>query len=107
MNNLDQGDLPGARALHEQALAVGRRVLVDEHPKTLTIVGNRLVTLSKLGDSAAVAGVLVLPGLTKLRQTPDDALPVGLVPLKQLLKSLSPEPKPRGFRRRLRLQHSS
>ena len=45
MNNLAetlqaQGDLTGARKLHEETLAIQRRVLGPEHPDTLTSMNN-------------------------------------------------------------------
>ena len=40
----------GARKLHEEALANGRRVLGPEHPQTLTMMSNLAVTLSAQGD---------------------------------------------------------
>jgi Flp pilus assembly protein TadD len=58
MNNLGetlsvQGDHAGARALHERALNVRRRVLGDEHPDTLSTMNNLAATLSAQGDLAA------------------------------------------------------
>ncbi|MEO5376095.1 MAG: tetratricopeptide repeat protein, partial [Alphaproteobacteria bacterium] len=47
-----QGDLAGARALQEQALAVRRRVLGVEHPDTLTSMSNLAETLRSQGDLA-------------------------------------------------------
>jgi hypothetical protein len=57
MNNLAstlraQGDLTGARALQESALAVRRRVLGKEHPDSLTSMNNLALTLRAQGDLA-------------------------------------------------------
>ena len=46
------GDLAGARALHEHALAVHRRVLGNEHPHTLDSMDDLATTLAALGDLA-------------------------------------------------------
>jgi tetratricopeptide (TPR) repeat protein len=55
MNNLaltlrGQGDLEGARDLHEQALDAYRRVLGDGHLHTLGSMNNLAVTLEDHGD---------------------------------------------------------
>ena len=57
MNNLAetlraQGDLAGARELHEQALEVRRRMLGEEHPDTLMSRNNLAETLHAQGDLA-------------------------------------------------------
>jgi|GEM_PF-317562 len=62
MNNLadtlgQQGDNAGARALHEQALAISRRVLGEEHPATLTSMNNLAGTLGRQGDNAGARAV--------------------------------------------------
>jgi hypothetical protein len=46
-----QGDLPAARALHEQALAIRRRVEGEEHPDTLQSMNNLAATLWAQGHS--------------------------------------------------------
>jgi hypothetical protein len=48
-----QGDLVGARTLHEQELDVCRRVLGPEHPSTLTSMNNLAETLPEQGDLAS------------------------------------------------------
>jgi len=40
-----QGDLPGARELHEQVLAIRHRVLGEEHPDTQTSMNKLALTL--------------------------------------------------------------
>jgi hypothetical protein len=45
-----QGDLQGARDLHEQVLDAYRRVLGDEHPDTLNSMNNLAATLRGQGD---------------------------------------------------------
>ena len=55
MNNLAamlqaQGDLAGARGLHQQVLDLSRRVLGEEHPDTTISAFNLLVTLVKVGE---------------------------------------------------------
>jgi len=57
MNNLAetlraQGDLAGARGLHEQVLGLSRRVLGVEHPNTLRSMNNLALTLRDHGDLA-------------------------------------------------------
>ncbi|MGA2327596.1 MAG: tetratricopeptide repeat protein [Bryobacteraceae bacterium] len=47
-----QGDLAGARRLHEQVLKACRRVLGEEHPDTLRAMGNLAATLWQQGDLA-------------------------------------------------------
>ncbi len=64
MNNLAntlsaQGDLPGARRLHEAVLEARKRVLGEEHPGTLTSMNNLAMTLSAQGD---------LPGARRLHE---------------------------------------
>lgn len=44
------GDLPGARDLHEQALAGRRRVLGDDHSDTLTSMNNLTQVRRELGE---------------------------------------------------------
>ena len=71
MNNLAatlcaQGDLPGARALEEQVLALRRRVLGDVHPATLTSMNNLAATLCAQGD---------LPGARKIEEQVLDVHP--------------------------------
>lgn len=44
------GNLQDARELYEQALAARRRVLGDDHPKTLLSMHNLAETLKELGD---------------------------------------------------------
>jgi hypothetical protein len=46
-----QGDLSAARALHEQALAIRRRVEGEEHPDTLQSMNNLAATLWAQGHS--------------------------------------------------------
>lgn len=47
---VDQGDLPGARALQEQVLAISRRVWREEDPGTLISMNNLALTLLAQGD---------------------------------------------------------
>jgi tetratricopeptide (TPR) repeat protein len=56
MNNLAltlgaQGDLEGARKIHEQVLEITRRVLGEEHPNTSVIAWNLFSTCLETGDS--------------------------------------------------------
>jgi hypothetical protein len=44
------GDLHGARSLHDQVLAIRRRVFCDDHPDTLTSMNNLAEVLYTLGD---------------------------------------------------------
>jgi tetratricopeptide (TPR) repeat protein len=48
-----QGDYTGARWLGERVLDVRKRVLGEEHPDTLTAMGNLAMTLSAQGDHAS------------------------------------------------------
>jgi tetratricopeptide (TPR) repeat protein len=48
----DQGDLAGARKLQEQVLEIRRRILGEEHPDTITSMGNLAATLQAQGDLA-------------------------------------------------------
>jgi hypothetical protein len=55
MNNLAvtlraQGDLEGARKLHEEVLNARTRILGGDHPDTLTAMSNLAVTLGDQGD---------------------------------------------------------
>ena len=47
-----QGDLAGARKLHERALDARRRVLGKEHPDTLMSLSNLAAMLRAQGDIA-------------------------------------------------------
>src|SRR5262249_10291765 len=47
-----RGAFGTARTLHEQVLATRRRILGDEHPDTLTAMGNLATSLSAQGDVA-------------------------------------------------------
>lgn len=49
-----QGDFAGARKLHEDVLAVRRRVMEPEHPDTLTSMDHLGHTLGAQGDSVGV-----------------------------------------------------
>ena len=62
MNNLAamlqaQGDLAGARGLHQQVLDLSRRVLGEEHPDTTISAFNLLVTLVKVGEPESARSV--------------------------------------------------
>ena len=57
LNNLalllqDQGDLAGARALYERALAIREKALGPEHPDTAKSLNNLAVLLQAQGDLA-------------------------------------------------------
>jgi len=63
MNNLaatlgDQGDLEGARKIHEQVLVIRRRVLGAEHPDTSISAWNLLNTLGEMGDTDEAMKIL-------------------------------------------------
>ena len=71
MNNLAetlraQSDHVGARALHEEVLAVSRRVLGAEHPNTLGCMSNLALTLANLGETEAARALI------------EEALPIAL-----------------------------
>jgi tetratricopeptide (TPR) repeat protein len=93
MNNLAltlraQGDLAGARALQERALAVRRRVLGDEHPDTLTAMNNLAGTLSAQGDLAC-ARALEERALDVRRRVLGDEHPATLTAMNNLAGTLS------------------
>jgi len=50
----DQGDLAGARALHERALAIREKTLGPEHPDTAESLNNLALLLQAQGDLAAM-----------------------------------------------------
>ncbi len=52
-----QGELAGARALHEQVLAIRRQVLGEEHPDTSISAWNLFVTLVQLEDLTAAKDI--------------------------------------------------
>ena len=57
LNNLavllsDEGDLAGARPLHERALAIREKALGPEHPDTATSLNNLANLLQNQGDLA-------------------------------------------------------
>jgi hypothetical protein len=47
-----QGDLAGARQLHERALAIREKALGPDHPDTAISLGNLAVLLQAQGDLA-------------------------------------------------------
>jgi tetratricopeptide (TPR) repeat protein len=53
-----QGDLPAARRLQEESLAIHRSVLGPEHPNTSIVAWNLFLTLQDLGDHSAAAALL-------------------------------------------------
>jgi tetratricopeptide (TPR) repeat protein len=71
-HDLDRGDLRSARALHEQALGVYRRVLGDEHPKTLTALDETAVMLRAQGALDAARALHELALATRRRLLGDE-----------------------------------
>jgi hypothetical protein len=71
-HDLRRGDLRSARAVHEQALGVYRRVLGDEHPKTLAALDDTAVMLRAQGALAAARPLQELAHGTRRRLLGDE-----------------------------------
>lgn len=67
---LAQGDLVGARKLHEEVFEVRRRLLGAEHPATAISAWNLFRTLGQMGDHAAAQSILARDLLWLLDRDP-------------------------------------
>ncbi|MGH8933630.1 MAG: FxSxx-COOH system tetratricopeptide repeat protein [Egibacteraceae bacterium] len=83
----NRGDLAGARALQEQALAVRREVLGDRHPDTLRSINNLAATLYEQGDLAG-ARTLQEQALAVCREVLGDRHPHTLTSINNLANTL-------------------
>ncbi|MDX6721449.1 MAG: hypothetical protein QOJ63_3703 [Solirubrobacteraceae bacterium] len=71
-HELRRGDLRSARSLHEHALGVYRRVLGDEHPKTLTALDETAAMLRAQGALAGARALHELALATRRRLLGDE-----------------------------------
>ncbi|TAD89594.1 MAG: toll/interleukin-1 receptor domain-containing protein [Alphaproteobacteria bacterium] len=83
-----QGDLNGARTLHDQVLAILRRILGPEHPETLKSMGNLATTLFEQGDLNG-AGTLLEEVLDIQRRTLGPEHPDTLISMNNLASILA------------------
>lgn len=86
-HDLQRGDLRSARAVYVHALDVYRRVLGDEHPRTLTALDDTVVMLRAQGALADARGLLE-PALTARRRLFGDQHPDTLGTLNDLTETL-------------------